>query len=315
MRHRRFAWLYLVAWISVQVSYANIATAQSPDSQSGPGPLQEVTVTAHKLIDQTTLYRVIIPRFVKSHAAENPRSRQVGRWTIPAMICPSAEGLQAAAVDYLSRRILAVAASVGAPTAKYGHCLTNVEVVFTPNPQEQVAYFGKTYRALLGNEQQSLKERLTFGHRIRAWYTTGTHTFGGDWSTDSDRTLVNVGGLSDSASRLTGHMLTGFVNVLVIVDSREVAGHSLGQVADYIAMLVLTRTSVDGCSELPSIVDMLSADCADRAPPDALTEADISFLKALYASNLEMNINVARGEMRDQMRKTAEGSVDSRNLH
>jgi hypothetical protein len=310
MRRCWSAWLYLVAWTWVQVYCAGIASAQSPDSPAGPGqaePLQEVTVSARKLIDQTTLYQVIIPRFVKSHAADNPRSRQVGRWTRPALICPSAEGLQPAAVDYLSRRILAVAASVGAPTAKYGHCVTNVEVVFTSSPQEKVAYFGKAYRAILGNEEQTLKERLTFNHKVRAWYTTGTHTFGGDWRTDDDRTLVNVGGLEEGASRLTSHMLTGFVNVLIIVDSREVARHSIKQIADYVTMLALTRTSVEGCSELPSIIDVLSADCAGRAPPETITEADVSFLKALYASNLEMNLNIERGEMRDQMRKTIKG--------
>jgi hypothetical protein len=304
MRRCWSAWLHFVAWTCVQVCCAGIAAAQSPDSQPGAEqPLQEVMVTARKRIDQRTLYQVIIPRFVKSHAAENPRSAQVGRWTLPASICARAEGLRAASLDYLSRRILAVAASVGAPTATYGHCLTNVEVVFTPSPQEKVAYFGRTYRALLGNEQQSLKERLAFSHKIRAWYTTGTHTFGGGWLTDSDRTLVNVEELG-GASRLHARRLTGFVNVLVIVDSGEVAEYSLKQIADYIAMLVLTRTSLDGCSELPSIIDMLSADCADRAPPEAITEADISFLKALYAADLEMNLSLERGDMRDQMRKT-----------
>ena len=202
MRHRRFAWLYLATWTSVQVCCTGIAAAQAPDAQSGGRQaLQEVTVTARKLIDERTLYRVIIPRFVKSHGAENPRSRQVGRWTAPASICPSAAGLQASAVDYLSRRILTVAASVGAPTAVYGHCRTNVEVVFTPSPQEQVAYFGKTYRTLLGNEAESLKDRLTFSHTIRAWYTTATYTYGSNWAVDNDRTLINAEPL-DGASRL-----------------------------------------------------------------------------------------------------------------
>ena len=108
--------------------------------------------------------------------------------------------------------------------------------------------------------------------------------------------------IGEPASRLGTEGLTGFVNVLIIVDSGEVAEYSLKQIADYVAMLVLTRTSLDGCSELPSIIDILSADCADRAPPDAITEADISFLKALYAANLEMNLNLERGDIRDQMR-------------
>src|SRR5580658_10426226 len=130
MRRCWSACLYLVACTCVQVCYAAIAAAQPPDSQSSPEQaLQEVTVTAHKLIDERTLYRIIIPRFVKSHGAPNPSSRQVGRWTSPFVICPRTVGLKPAAADYVSHRILTVAATVGAPTAVYGHCKLSVEII------------------------------------------------------------------------------------------------------------------------------------------------------------------------------------------
>jgi hypothetical protein len=285
-----------------------ITAAQPKDNSltAGSDPLPEVLVTARKPVDQRILKQVIIPRFVQSHGAPNPRSHQVGRWSSPAFICPSAVGLKAAAVDYLAHRILAVAASVGAPTAVFGHCRTNVEVIFTPNPQEQVDYFGKTFGALLGYEAQSRKELLTFSHEISAWYTTGTRTYGGGWTIDEDQPLANAQA-PGSASRLSAGMLSGFANVLIIVDSRQISDHSLHSIADYVAMLVLTRTSLSGCSELPSIIDLLSADCAGRAPPDSITEADIAFLKALYSSNLEMNVNLEQGEMRDQMLKMIKG--------
>jgi hypothetical protein len=291
-------------------AYAGAAAADPQASQSNSQPpVQEVTVTAHKLIDERTLDRVIIPQFVKSHGAQNRRSHQIGRWTSPASICPSAEGIQAPAADYLARRILAVAASVGAPTAVYGHCRTNVEVIFTPGPQEQVTYFGKNYRALLGNEAQSQKELLTFSHEIRAWYTTVTHTWGSGWTLDNDEPWVNVEPPFEGSTFSSG-LLSGFANVLIIVDSRKISGHALKSIADYIAMLALTRTSLDGCSELPSIIDLLSADCAGRAPPDSLTKADVAFLKALYSSNLVMNFNLELGEIRDRIRNTIGGPSD-----
>ena len=285
--------------------------------------MEEVTVTAQKQIDQRTLDRVIIPRFVQSHGKPNSFSGQVTRWTRPYIICPSTIGLEPAAAEFVSHRITTLAASVGAPAVQHGHCKPNVEIIFTANPQEQVSYFAKNFREILGYEAGSLHDRLTFSHQIRAWYNTATYTSGAGWISDSDRPPIAISdppvkiNVQDAGSggRFTKTMRSGFTNVLVIADTQQVSKYSLHSIADYISMLVLTRTSLDGCSELRSIVDLLSADCADRAPPDALTEADISFLKALYASNLEMNINVARGEMRDQMRKTAEGSVDSRNLH
>jgi hypothetical protein len=285
-----------------------IAAAQSKDNSmpADSAPLQEVTVTAHKQINERTLDRVIIPRFVQSHGVPNPRSHQVGRWTRPGVICPSTVGLKPAAAAYLSRRIISVAASVGAPTTMDGHCKPTVEIIFTANPQEQVSYFGKTYRTLLGYDGGSLKDLVTFSHQIRAWYTTATHTYGGGWSVDSDQPLGDVEA-PGSASRLGVGMVSGFVNVLVIVDTKQISGHSLRSIADYIAMLVLTRTSVDGCSELPSIIDLLSADCTGRPTPDSMTPADIAYLKALYSADLEKNLNLEQGDMHYRMSREVLG--------
>jgi hypothetical protein len=288
------------------VSYAGTDVSKVRNSQSGSEQtLQEVTVTAHRQLDDRTLDRVIIPRFVASHGAPNPRSNQVGRWTPYLPVCPSTMGLKPAFAEFVSRRVFAVAAMVGAPAARYGRCKFTVEIVFTPTPQEQVGYLAKTHRALLGYSQGSLKERLTFTHAIQAWYTTATYTVGGarcrgGWSVDSDVPLCNEQG-QGSASRLSNGMLSGIVNVLIIVDSKQLDGRSLGSIADSSALLVLTRTSVDGCSEWASIVDLLSADCAGRAPPDSITPADIAYLKALYSADLQMNLNIEQGDMHDRM--------------
>jgi hypothetical protein len=269
-------------------------------------PLQEVTVTARKQIDQRTLEHVIIPRFVRSHGTPSPKSHQIGRWIRPGSVCPSTTGLTPASAEYVSRRIISVATSVGAPTAEYGHCNPTVEIIFTSNPQEEVNYFGKTYRALLGYDGGSLRELLTFSHQIRAWYSTATHTERG-WFPDSDQLLVNAEGRGGLHSRLSGGMTSGFVNVLVIADAKQISDHSLRSIADLIAMLVLTRTSLDGCSDLPSIVDLQSADCSGRIPPDSMTAADIAYLKALYTVDPERNLNIEQGDMRSRMSREMSG--------
>jgi hypothetical protein len=269
-------------------------------------PLQEVTVTAHKL-DQRRLDQVIIPRFVQAHGAPNPVSHQVGRWRSPAVICPSVDGLSPTAAQYISRRVITVAANVGAPTRVFGHCNPNIEIIFTPDPQALVSYFHKTNPTLLGYDGKSLTQRLTVSHQIQAWYSTATR-FGSGWTLDSDRPLFDpTNPLVDirsnpealgGGSRLSVGIVSGFLNILVIADTRQVSKHSLHSIADYIAMLVLTRTSVDGCSELPSIIDLLSSDCGGRAPPDSITAADTAYLKALYAADLEKNLNVEESDMR-----------------
>ncbi len=282
-----------------------VAPAQSKEGSAPAQPqaLEEVTVTAVKQSDERTLDRVIIPRFVASHGVPNPYSHQLGRWRSPGAICPSTVGLRPAFADYVSHRILSVAASVGAPTAVYGHCKATVEVIFTPDPQEQVNYFSKHYRALLGYDgDMSEKDLLTFSQQIRAWYTTATLTFGNSWVVDKDPPVGVVNAQErGSASRISAGTLSGFVNVLVIADARRVSEHSLGSIADYIAMLVLTRASTGGCSELPSIIDLLSSGCTGRPPPDAITAADTAYLKALYSADLGKNLNLERGDMHDRM--------------
>jgi hypothetical protein len=98
-----------------------------------------------------------------------------------------------------------------------------------------------------------------------------------------------------------------FVYVTVIADAHALVEYRLQAVADYIAMLVLTRTALDGCSELPSIIDLLSPDCGARARPQGITEADTAYLTALYSSNLELKVNLEKGEMRSRMLKSLEG--------
>jgi hypothetical protein len=94
-----------------------------------------------------------------------------------------------------------------------------------------------------------------------------------------------------------------FVNVLILIDSTQVKRYSLDVIADYIGVLALTRTSLVGCSELPSVIDLLSPDCGARAKPQGITTADAAYLKALYAARLQLKVNLARGEIRDRMQR------------
>jgi hypothetical protein len=316
--HWPSAWNGVLAVVILAYAGITAADPRGPQSNSQE-PLQEVTVSAQKQIDKYTLDRVIIPRFVKSHGKPNSFSGQITRWTRPDLICASTIGLEPAAADFVSHRITTLAANVGAPVTQHAHCLPNVEVIFTANPQEQVSYFAQNYRALLGWDAGPLHDRLTFSHQIRAWYSTATYTSGAGWTVDSDKPAITVDpdpmkgsykiNVQDAGSggRFTKTMRSGFTNVLVIADIKQVSNHSLRAIADYISMLVLTRTSVDGCSELQSIVDLFSADCAGRAPPDSITTADSAYLKALYTADLENNLNLEQNDLHDRMAREVLG--------
>jgi hypothetical protein len=215
-----------------------------------------------------------------------------------------------------------------------------VEIVFTPEPQTLLDRMAKDYRPLLGFFPISQKTQMTtFSRTIQAWYETGTRSMevqgvqipdahsvppplsieamasGGPQSPllpggqiDSDET---AGGYQPSGvvgSRLTGRRVRSeFVHVLIIVDSVQVVRHPLAAVADYLAMLSLSRMAqLDQCAPLPSITDLLASGCA--APPtDSLTAADRAYLKALYSADLEQSVSMERADVRGQMMRQIEG--------
>jgi hypothetical protein len=333
---RCFGWAALLVGAMLNASLAAEAQPTDPsapqDSQSPP----EVQVTASKL-DQRTLERVT-SQFAKSHGAANAAVHQIGRWRME--VCPGVSGLQPAARAFVSRRVTEVARSVGAPTRDAGKggkgCSANVMIVFTSEPQQLLDHVAKAYPALLGSAR-SPGDSVS-RHAIQSWYVTGTKvdgwnpiatgslapmitalqmgvdasTPGGAVASDGARVDPAYGagftGFGRSGSYVTKGFASELLQVFVVVDTGKVAGNSLSSISDYIAMLALTRMdSLDGCNTLLSIIDLLSSGCGDRQKPQTLTDADTAYLKALYSSNLEMNLNIEQGDIRDRMVKAITG--------
>jgi hypothetical protein len=328
LRFSRWAAVLLGATLT-----AALAAAAPPADQSAPQdsrPLQEVQVTASKL-DRRTLKRVAI-EFVKLHGAVSPVIHQIGRWRMD--VCPWVTGLNPAGSAFVSHRVVQVAQSVGAPTPSAGKkCPVNVEIVFTPQPQELLDHIAKTYPMLLGSSRSA--GDTIFHRAIQSWYLTGTRavdglnlpnsSFGNAFTCHCTPDMqIQPGippplptGLTVDVPGSDGTAVTGlagsyfakgltneFIHVLVIVDTRKVAGDSLRSLSDYIAMLALTRIgSLDGCNELPSIIDLLSSGCDVRDKPQELTDADTAYLEALYSADLEANLNIEQGDVRDRMVK------------
>ncbi len=302
-------------------------------SASRSQPLAEVTITARKF-ERRTLENVIIPKFVQSHGFPSPGINQLGRWR--DAVCPRVSGLQPAFNQFVVRRIAAVAQSVGAPAKPIGTaCRVNVEIVFTPQPQALLDRIAKVYPTLLGSSRT--KADTTFAHPVQSWYLTGTRALNGynppviglgasppptaDNHVDASASLPLSYGLQVDPAYGNGTTATGlagsrlgkgleseFLHVFAIVDSRKVEQASLLAVSDYLAMVSLTRmSSLDICSELPSIIDLLSTGCGSRDRPTGITVADTAFLKSLYSSDLAHNINIERGDMHDRMVTTILG--------
>ena len=315
MRRCRLAFIY--SWACVITSFS--AVAQSPAPPSAPDrPLQEVTVDAKRLLGHKALARAV-SGFVASHSATSTRINQIGRWRYP--VCPLVTGLQDSARNFVTTEILDIARGVGAPTKAAGKkCDVNVEIVFTKQPQALLDHIAKSYRVLLGYYPKSqVAQAMKFSRPIQAWYESGIRSAGGyqapipgmgnsgaaaatqpasasgatgdvpffvGLQLESDATAMGTLP-SGTASRFGGGLRSEFVHVLIIADSGQVGQYPIKSIADYVALLSLTRmTQLDGCAPLPSITDLLADGCTASAG-ETLSSVDRAYLKALYSSDLE----------------------------
>ena len=302
------------------------AQNQSPQARAEALQPGDVTITARRMLAERALRRVVIPEFVQSHSLASAWTDELIRWQ--SNICPETLGLQSPSNEFVSQRVLAIARQVGAPTAHAGRCRTNVEILFTADPAEQLSYVVRNEPVLLGDAPTGRDTLAAFDHPIKAWYATYTphmESFPSGGSSQvnlATTTSLSAGWgsfgyamgaatealrMSGMASAHLGELSSEFVNVLILIDSTQVNRYPLEAIADYVAMLALTRTSLGGCSELPSVIDLLSRDCGARAKPQAITAADTAYLKALYAARLELKVTLARGEIRDRMLREIEG--------
>ncbi len=206
---------------------------------------------------------------------------QISRWGQP--VCPLTEGLAPAFNDFVTKRIREVAARVGAPST--GDCGrdVNVLVAFTAMPDQLMADVREHHQALLGfHYVGETKSLAAFQPPMKSWYVTMTRVPGGDFAM-FDRAYAPrpPGG---TGSHIPPPLKSEFAFALVVVDSSLLEGQEIGPVADKVAMLVLSKPAArDGCSSLPTVMDLLEPTCPSGGSQQGLTAYDEAYLRALYA--------------------------------
>jgi len=266
-----------------------------------------------------SLYQ-FIEHHATTHYVSTATTRNLARWRGGMQsICPLTVGLDPRYNAFVTARLLAVAAYVGAPTQLHPQCKTNVKILFTSNPKEGMDEvmnwatapdtFGIRYS---GGKRDLLAYRSD--HAIQGWYIT---TRGGARVLNTDVALVGLDvlpvwpqidqkylGNDALGTRLGGSSGSGIGigAVILIVDTTKIAGHPIGTIADYLAMLTLSVVqSPDHCDPLPSILDLMSSSCGNREMPTSLTAGDLAFLKALYYRNTGLGPSLSRAAIQDNM--------------
>jgi hypothetical protein len=308
------------------VDAASMPAAQSAQSEphvnAGASPeISDVTVTVptpptDQQLVGNSLYEFIV-HHATTHYGNSSTARNLARWRGGMQsICPSTEGLPPGYDAFVTARLRAIAAYVGAPVQSNAQCKSNVQILFTNNPREKmdsvmnwatgVAFYGRYAHG--GGDLVAFRS----DHAIQGWYMT---TRGGGIVLNTDVALVgldvlpiwpqitqNYIGTGTTGTRLGGGSGIGIGIVILLVDTTKVVGYTIGTIADYLAMLTLSVVqSPDHCDPLPSILDLMSSSCGTREMPTAITAGDLAFLKALYYKNVSFGPSLSRAGIDDNM--------------
>jgi hypothetical protein len=282
----------------VRLLYAVMLAFPEAAAAVGPPIVPEVTVTAPKPPEARELAGESVPKFIKNHGKPAILSGQLGRWVTE--ICPRTEGLAPAFNGFVSARVEAIAARVGAPHQWAAQCRPNVAIYFTADPQAMLDEVAKRAPQLLGfHYPHQVKRLATINRPIQAWYVTAIRGMSGEDIIDDIWGSLPPGRLG---SRLTLGRSSLIVFVLIVADTRKLNNFSVGSISDYIALLTLSRpASLDGCGQLPSIIDLMSPVCGSNSTSTAMTAGDTAYLRALYSLNMEQPLSLQREDIQDKM--------------
>ena len=283
----------------------------------GLGALPALAQSRVESVTSTALREKQIQQYVESHVVPSRVAGKVGRWETG--ICVKAKGgLKPELLEFVVRRVKAVAAQVGAPVNNDPACRENVEIGFASDPQSVMDSVRRKHINYLGfyNTSRDIDRLVRMTRPIQAWYATLTVDAYGESETDTPPRgipqcldppycgmMVSAPIKQSKGSRVTHALRTGFRNVLVLGDRDRLVQMEMGTLADYIAFLVLTQPrSLDDCSALPSILNSLAANCA--ANSGELSAADIAYLTGLYRMNTNRFLAGQKEEIAFQMKKT-----------
>ena len=313
LRVRRFvfpAFLVLVTWLAT-VRASESAPAQMPDAGlSVPRPPSEQELAGD------SVYQFIV-HHATTHYVNTGTDRNLARWRGGRQsICPISEGLTPGGNAFVTARLRALAAYVGAPVQSDLQCKSNVQIYFTDKPQEAMDNVFKWATVYFRNRYSGgMRDLITYksDHAIQGWYMTTT---GGSRVLNTDVALLNLNvdpvwpevtqkyiGNNRTGTRLGGGSGSGsgIGIVILVIDTSKTVGYNLGTMADIVSMLSLSvAQSPDHCDPLPSILDLMSPSCT-RDTPKAITAGDIAFLKALYYLNTGLGPSLSRDAIRDNM--------------
>jgi len=214
----------------------------------------------------------------------------LARWQVP--VCPLVAGLSRQWGEYILARVSDIGQAAGVPLAGT-HCHPNLYILVSKQPEALLQDLEKRHRLVVfGGASPDLIDAFIATFRpVRTWYDT------------AQRTAEGLPMLSTSFPGVSQQAADKGIGAIVMVpvepnqplelttNSWAQASHltfnvcwaTLGQLADYVAMVGLSQIKADGrLGDAPTILTLF-----DKAPQEAspgMTEWDQAFLKSVYAT-------------------------------
>jgi hypothetical protein len=292
------------------------ASVAAASAQPLASPTEHITVTAPR-----DAPAAVVDHFVQSFTAPSILTGKVARWENG--ICPVTSGMAPRFTAFVTARIRAIAAKVGAPVDKNLSCRPNIEIVFTTTPQALLDGVRKDHKVYLGYADGAARvDRLALVTRpIQAWYLTATKDLDGNVEVDSFYNMPtepianlisdlagggsgkgHVGTRKITGGRLKNGLHTIFQHIIIAADPAKLSDYEVGALGDYIAMLALAQLqSLDICQPLPSIVNLLGPRC--EAAPGQISESDLGYLSGLYSMSADGNLRMQQDGIAYRMRE------------
>ena len=249
----------------------------------GTVPVETIYSDAQREKDFTASSRMVETMLAPSHSIDN----QYARWKHP--VCPHVYGLTPVAAWVIEHRIREVARQVGAQVDHNDPCIANIGIIFSAQPQASLESIATKSPFLLAGGSQ----KVVVKYPVQAWYATfkvdydGYKTLDVPWEiADPAREESAAGGPQVAAndSRLHTGLTSEMGAATVLVDSKAVTGMSLGELADYLALMTLAQASQYGvCQPMTTVANLMLDTCPAQEVTRALSHADIALLTALYA--------------------------------
>lgn len=305
----------------VAICHGAWAAAQTPASTAGAvssarnDSLSEVTVTGTRSELEKKASDFV------SHIAASENGEGLPRWRKP--VCPLVSGLPEKDGEFILERLTGIAHEASVPLAGE-KCPPNLYILISSQPEELLRGMEKRNRAFTFGFDRShypptpmpaalVDDFITTARPVRVWYGSTEEDAAGKPLAycQSRNVLAHCAGVVPNAacdpnlyyqcgvataggSHLVFNTIWEFSRVFVVVDENRLHGVTMGQLADYVAMVAFAKLKPDALlGDAPTILTLFNE--GSQSVPTAMTIWDQAFLKSVYAT--EQTSRTQRGQM------------------